>query len=852
MHPNPREIARARFLRPPSSFDNAPEPARLPSARPVLMGRGRRAIGTSGRHVVKTSLRARLRSGASVAPAVLAALWTAAALAQPIPATRPAESPGLIAPAFVGRNVDAVRVSGNVEVPTSLILNRIRTREGEPLDPATVEEDYKRIFELKRFSNVEATVEPTDTGVVVSFIVHEQRQISRIAIQGNQRIDTQKLLDVLDLKTGESIDPFRIALARQSIERLYREQNYPFVQVATLQEPLTQRGELVFSIVEGQKVRVRRVAFEGNASFSNYKLRGQVGTSYYIWILRPGELDYEQLEDDVAALRRFYEQKGFFDVRIGRKVSFSEDLNDAQVTFLIDEGPRYRIDRVLFEGASVFQDKQLRENLRLRTGEFYDHDVVQRDVRELVRVYSPHGYVYQSSDAANPDYLQINAQPVYRREAGKLDLIYHIHEGKPYRTGRILVNGNYKTQDKVILREMRVAPGESYNSAEIANASERLRGLGYFSAVNITPIGEESDTRDILVEIEEARTASFNIGAGVSSNGGVAGEISYEQRNFDIGNGPEGWGDILSDRTFTGAGQTFRAYASPSSTGTSAGIRFVDPYLFDQPYVLSNDLYYRQRSRSDWDETRAGLRTSIGRRFGHNLILSLNMRAEDVTIDDIEDPPLRAIEVLDAEGHTTVLGFGPSLRYDTTNRGPLLYRGIIAQAGYEYAFGSDDVQFNKITAGLDTYLTLYSDLFDRRTVLALHVDGGYIDDVDAPIFERFYAGGLGSVRGFRFRGISPRSGIDEDPVGGSFTLLSSAELSYPVYAEMIRGVFFVDAGTVEREVEFTTYRVAAGFGIRIVFPFAQQAPLALDFGFPVVEDDQDDTQLVSFSFGISY
>ena len=792
-----------------------------------------------------------LTGGATLAQALPA---TQPSLPSTQPATRPASNIAEISASLKGRNIEAIRVQGNFQVSSSVILNQVRSREGEPFDPATVEEDYKRIYDLKRFANVEAKVEPTETGVIVSFLVSEQKQVKLISYRGNDNIDTMDLQEVVDIKSGESIDPFRISLARQAIERFYRDKNYTYVQVNVLDDKLAREGELVFDIVEGQKVRVRRIAFEGNRSYSNFRLRGEVKTDYYIWLLRPGQLDFEQLEDDVASLRKYYEQKGFFDVKVGRKLQFSADQTECQVTFIIDEGQRYKIDKVVFTGSSVVTDKQLREPLKLTEGEFYDSELVQRDVRQIVKVYSPYGYVYQAPPATpNPDYLRIDSNTVFRKNAGKVELVYSIHEGKPFRTGRVLIKGNNKTQDKVLLRELHVAPGQMYNSSELADAADRLKGLGFFNSVTITPVGEEPDTRDVLVEIAEGKTASFNIGVGVSSSGGLAGEISYEQRNYDIGNWPASWTDVFSEKAFTGAGQTFRVFISPSTTGTSAGIHFVDPYLFDQPYIFSNDLFYRQKTREDWEEDRFGERPSIGRRFGPHWVVSLNLRSDIVEIRDISDEAYRAPEILDAQGYSLITGAGPSIRYDTTNRGMLLYKGFVAQAAYERvgAMGGD-ATFNKYTAGLDGYITLYEDLFERKTVLSLHSDVGYIDDQGAPIFERFYSGGLGSVRGFKFRGISPRSGIEDDPVGGTFILTNSAEIGYPIYAEMIRGVFFVDSGTVESNVEITTYRVAVGFGFRVIFPFAQNAPLALDFGFPIIKDSQDKAQLISFSFGLTY
>ena len=159
-----------------------------------------------------------------------------------------------------------------------------------------------------------------------------------------------------------------------------------------------------------------------------------------------------------------------------------------------------------------------------------------------------------------------------------------------------------------------------------------------------------------------------------------------------------------------------------------------------------------------------------------------------------------------------------------------------------------DFDFDKLTASWDRYFTVYEDLLDRKTIVAVRSDAGYIGG-GAPFFERFYGGGLGSVRGFRYRGISPRSGIDDDPIGGDFNLTTSVELSFPIAGDVLRGVLFTDAGTVEEDLAIHKIRSSVGFGFRLTLPIFRQLPIAVDFGFPVTKDDQDDVRIFSFSLG---
>jgi outer membrane protein assembly factor BamA len=527
-------------------------------------------------------------------------------------------------------------------------------------------------------------------------------------------------------------------------------------------------------------------------------------------------------------------------------------MSELQINFLVEEGPRYVVDRVSFRGISNVSEAELRKNLRLREGMPYDADVVQRDVRSIVRAYSPLGYILQPPQQdLDPDYLRVEPRQVFGREPGRVELVYDITEGKPFRIGRIVVKGNSRTQDKVVLREMRVAPGQLYNSAELQDAVERLRATPFFTGVQVTPIGNDPESRDVLVEVQENRTARFLVGAGVNSNGGVGGNITYEQQNFDIMNWPRSWDELFSDRAFVGAGQTFRASVEPGTEATNISLFFSDPYVFDQNYGFAGEAYLRNRKREHYDDERIGGRVSLTKRFNYVWSARLSLRGETVNITDVRDPEIRAQEILDEEGYSTLTSAGVQVRRDTTNRGLLPSEGTTTTAAWE-SFGAlgGDFTFQRFTLGWDGYKTLREDLLDRRTILSLHADAAYITG-DAPFFEKLYGGGIGSVRGFEFRGISPRSGPADDRVGGDFSLFGSAEVSFPITGDNLRGVFFFDAGTVEEDFEFGTIRTAVGGGIRLVLPFLGQTPIAVDLAYPITKDDEDDTQIISFSFGIS-
>ena len=754
---------------------------------------------------------------------------------------------------FAGRTVEAVRVVGNTQSSTSAILQLVRTREGDKFDPATVVGDYQRIYTLmKKFADVEARVQPTPTGVIVIFVVTEQKQIREIRYEGNINIKTHDLEEATGLKRGEAIDTFRINLGQSSIEKLYRDKNYPYAHVKWSSTELQDTGVLVFHIIEGPQVRIRKIDFIGNNSFGSWTLKGQIKSGTYIFIFNPGKYDSEEVDEDVQSLIHYYQDKGFFDVKVGRRISRSTDMKEMQITFVIDEGVRYVVDSVVFQGNAIVPESQLRVAVKDVEGIPYDKEVIDNDVKEMVKAYSKAGgFIYQEQPGIqpNPEYLHIYPQHYFEREAGKVRLVYDISEGKEFRQGRILIKGNAKTQDKVILRELRMRPGQVYNSAAVQDAEDRMKGLPEFKQVTITPVGDDRDTRDLLVEVVENQTAQISAGVGINSNGGFGGQLGYDQQNFDIANWPSSWGELFSDRAFTGAGQDFQISFSPGTEGTNAKVSFTEPYLFDQPYQFNATGYYEQYIRPVYTDQRVGGQISIGRRWDYIYSATVQLGAADVDIINIAVPLIgRAPEILAGAGHHTLTTIGTTFDRNTTNSGPIIYRGTDLQTTFTSAGAmGGTVNYERVTWSASDYIPITEDLLGRRSVLNFHTEGGD-DFIRAPFFDRFYGGGIGSIRGFEFWGVSPRSGFLSDAVGGDFMMTGGVEYNFPVAEDFLRGVLFVDAGDVEADWKYGTIRTSVGFGFRVNIPILQ-VPIVLDFGFPIVHSPADQEQVISFSFG---
>jgi outer membrane protein insertion porin family len=818
--------------------------------------------------------------------AVMAVIACARTVVAQAPTTAPAES--FVDPSLVGRTVEEVRINGNAQVSSLQIRRSINTTEGEPFDPVKVQEDYQRVYALNRFTDVQAKVEPTKNGVIVIFDVTEQKLIHSIRFIGNHHIDSDDLEKAIELNVGEAIEPFRISLAKKTIVAAYQKKNYPECHVEIDEDAKTRTGDLIFRVVEGPHVTIRNVRFVGANSFGDFELNQQISTTKWYWIFNPGTYDPDETDRDVGALQHFYRSKGFFGVKVGRKLVYSPDQSELQIDFLIDEGVRYRVERVSFVGNTHLPEVVLRKDMKMVPGKFFDADLVRLDIKKMVRDYSALGYIYDPH-SRDPNYLQIGRPgnefvvgTYFHLESGTVELVYQIVEGKPFHMGQIRIAGNDATRDNVILDRIYDAqPGMLYNSGALEDAAERLRAMPNFKSVEITPTGDGPDVRDVLISVESKQTANVSVAAQVNSNLGLGGNITYTQQNFDLFNFPTNWSDLLSDRPFSGNGEVFSATFQPGFYTSNGSVSFFNPYLFDQPYSFGAEAHYTQFSDREWgnDERHAGGSITLGKQFDKVYSASATFAAEDVFIGGIYDyfPPQRrediinpvshepvidngqiltdlrsprALEVLEGAGHHTVTDVGLTLLRDDTNHGPLLYQGTRTRLAFE-EFGAlgGEYHYHEFNASFDDYTTVFTDAKDRRTVLILHAASDYILS-DAPFFERFYGGGRDSIRGFEFRGVGPRSGRELDPIGGNFDLLGSVELNFPVFKDNIRGVVFTDFGTVEPGIQIHDFRQSVGAGIRVVIPFISKAPFAFDVAFPIFKANDDIRQVFSFGVGI--
>jgi outer membrane protein assembly factor BamA len=361
----------------------------------------------------------------------------------------------------------------------------------------------------------------------------------------------------------------------------------------------------------------------------------------------------------------------------------------------------------------------------------------------------------------------------------------------------------------------------------------------------LDPVGD-SPFKDVLVTVQETQTGSFLLGAGINSDAGVTGSIVLNERNFDILNWPTSIEDIVSGRAFRGGGQEFRMEAVPGNQFQRYTVSWRDPRIFDSLYSLSTSGYYYTRGFTEYNEERIGGRVSVARRLNQYWSANVSGRVEGVTVKDV---PFNAPPAISKyAGYNFLVGAGAGLRRDSRDNYLRPSDGSVLELNYEQVFG--DYTYPLVTGEYTSFWTTWSRLDGSgKHVLAFRSQGSWGGD-KTPVYDRFYAGGFRSIRGYQFRGVGPHTG--DFNTGGTFAFLNSMEYQIPIVpSDSLYVVGFVDSGTVGEKISLADYRVTAGVGLRISMPqLLGPVPLAIDFGFPLRQVPGDKKQVFSFWIGV--
>lgn len=764
--------------------------------------------------------------------------------APPAPASE--VEPGAPAAAPVVREV---RVEGLVRVSEPSITQRITTQVDAKLDPKRVSDDLERIFLMNFFEDVRVEAEDRPDGVALVFVVQERPAIRRVVYDGYDEVDLEDIEKVVDIPTYEIVNVPKIQANLAKIRDVYRDEGFHLADVTYELVPVDENlVDLVFHIVERAKIKVKRITFLGNKALSDEELRGSMmGTregGFFSFLTQSGMFKREYFEQDLRLLKDFYAQHGYITARIDDPVvTLARNQEFLYITIHVVEGRRYRVGEVKLTGDFLGDDQEeLAAKLQLRTGQIFSTADVRADTHLVGGKYRDQGYAYAN---VSSDYELREAPEGAEHPEPIVDFTYILQKGFKVRFGEIRMSGNDATRDLVIRRELAIAEGDWYSESGLEASRAKVMRLGFFDEVKLkTTRGSRDDLMDVIVDVKERQTGTFQVGAGFSSFESFLATAQISKQNF------------------LGRGQTLAFQALLSSLRTLFTVRFYEPHFFDSDFSFSLNVYNFQQDFDDFSRGATGGELTWGYWITDDLVSTIAYKLEDVNASRGgrrgRAPPLAN---LFDDGLTSSLQL--ALIFDTRDDRMFPTSGWYLNGSIEWAdrlVGSEN-EFTRMNFRANRYFPLPLGL-----VLKLNLTTGWVFSQrpeGVPIFERFFVGGIFTVRGFPRFSLGPTvsTGCERSPdsamcafnKGGNKQFIVNAEIEFPILQQVgIRGVVFVDAGNAfddDENIDILALRSSWGFGIRWWSPMG---PLRFEWGFPIDRRPGEDRYVFEFTIGNAF
>jgi len=742
---------------------------------------------------------------------------------------------------FEGKNITAldIRYRGAKTVDEARIRNLMATKAGANYRAETLDNDIKSLYESGLVDDVRFLAEPQGAGVKVIADILTRPALVGVGFVGNTIFSDQKLAKETKLKSGGAMSDAEILEARRNLEKYYQGYGYPDVIVTHRTQPTAQEGasDLIFIIDEGTKNEVRKIRFEGNTVFTTPELKKEMKTKekgWFSWLTKSGRFESGKLDEDLDAVLDYYRSNGY--LRASSPGIRRDPVGDGRVDLVIpiSEGEKFTVAGVSFGRMTVFKDEELYPSMTLNGGDPYSSKKMRDDIKTIRSFYGSRGY---ADAVVSPDI----------KDAGpnRVTIKYQITEGSRFRVGKVNIQGNTKTQDKVIRREVPLKPGDWFNTVELETTKARLENLQYFSEVEASGSPGGNGYRDVDILVEERNTGSVGVGLGFSSIDNVVGFLTLEQSNFDITNP---W-------NFTGGGQRFAMSLRAGSERSEFSVSLTEPWFLDQKLALGGELFYRQSSYfSDvYEQTNAGGSIFLRKPLTEKSSIKLEYRLEQISVDVDAIGKVPGSVFAREDGDYIRSAMGINYVYDNRDSNITTRSGEKFDIGLSLAGGifGGDVDTVNLSAQGSKYWNLKWD-----TILSLNGELAFVDSLDGnvPIFDRVFLGGGRTLRGFEFRDIGGVRDVPTGEVPGGQSLgFLSMEYTVPII-ETVRAAVFFDTGFVNPgswDISPQDVYSDVGLGVRIKLPISP-VPLALDYAVPVSSPDNVADKGGQFNFYLNY
>ena len=732
----------------------------------------------------------------------------------------------VVVPAQESERVSKVEVTGNERVDTAVITNNIKTKEGDAYNLDKIREDMKNIYKTGFFSDVQIDIRDGDKGKNVTFVVIERPPVKSILVSGNKKIKTDDLIDKVKVKTGTVLNIEKVKESMDEIRKLYSSKGYYAARV-TYEIDYGEKYDatVTFVVDEPQQSYVKKIAFTGNTHFKESELRGYMQTKekgMLSWFTGSGILDEDTLGQDRRNLEAFYHDNGYTKVQVGvPDIRISKDGKSITITTAIEEGVIHTVGTIEFAGDIIVPREELLKRIKTKPGQLFRTTVFYEDVLTLTDIYQDMGYAF--AEIAPTTSIDDNNHIV--------NATFNIAKNQEVYFNRVNIVGNTRTRDKVVRRELTFAEGDRFSITNIKDSKKKLKNTTYFKDTDFK-ILKTDDPKKVNVDlsIEEKPTGTFSVGAGYSTSEQVIVSGSVSEDNF------------------FGTGRRVSLEAALSSYTNEFRFTYLEPYIFDKKLSLGTSIFNFKRYLDTYDYERVGGNIALIRQLTDDVKGTVKYRLENVDVQNISSDASTYIKEQEGTSLTSSMIFSLTKNTidDVMNPTKGINSGIILETAGG-PFGGDNY-FVSITGFYGKYIPIKfmeSSFFVKGTMGTI---GGY-SGREVPITEKFYVGGLSSVRGFRYGEAGPMDENDE-PIGAKNQMFFNFEWIFPIYKPAgVKGVLFFDTGAGFDSWNSLRMRTAAGAGIRWFSPLG---PIRLEFGFNLNPKDDERTSLFDFAIGTQY
>jgi len=725
--------------------------------------------------------------------------------------------------------IAGISIKGNQRIEAQAIEKELKSKTGEAYTPGLLDQDLRAIFKMGYFSDVKLEVNQTPQGKAITFVVEERPFVKRIDFKGYKEIKENDLKEQLTIKPYTILNLNTVNETLEKLTTFYQSKGYYNVQItySVTYEEKGQGAVIVYSIVEGKKVYIKTITFQGNKGFSEKQLKPVMETNekgYFYWITSSGVYKKELLEQDLEKLASFYYNHGYLKAKVGEPAVRREG-EWIYITIPIEEGQPYQMGQVGISGDLIQPQDKLMASLAITKEKFYNREIIRKDILMLSELYAYEGYAF----------VEINPQIKEDPSSLKVDLVYEIKKGSKVYFERIDIVGNVKTRDKVIRREFNVSEKGLFDPTSLRKSNESLRRLDFFEEINLsTAPGSQEDRMKLKAEVKEKMTGSFSVGAGYSA----------VEQFLVMGQ--------IAERNLFGRGQRLSLDAQLGAVTTRYNLGFFEPWLFDT-HISSETNIYKWTYLYD-QYTKDSIGGSLV--FGYPIPLEytrafITYAYEDANVTEVHDDAAKVIK--DMAGRHQTSSVRLTLRRDSRDLIFNTTKGSVNSVSLEYAGGplGGTNYFTRYMASSSWYFPLFWD-----TTFFVNGKWGYMTQNsggDLPLYEKFYLGGINSNRGFKDLSISPTDPATGQVIGGEQLLQFNVEYIFPLFSKVgLKGLVFFDACNVftkDQTIDLGSLRQSVGVGIRWYSPIG---PLRLEWGWNIDPRPGEANNNLGFTIGTTF